>query len=239
MVITIHIPDGAHCLLKENQKVNFGDPYIEKRSESKIDVPVAKKLDIEPSKIFHYLKKLVGEKVKKGETLAVKKGLFSTAKIKSEHDGVIQEINHNDGIVRITIAEGDKRTIDATFKGKVREISDGEIKIEVDDSEEYRISNATSDYGGGTYFIGGEAPDLKSGDIHGKVVISESISEFNQIKAEALGAIGFVTQIKIDKKNSDVGYAQLKSVGDMEKITRKKFPYCLIDKKNSRIVFYK
>ncbi len=239
MVITISIPDNAKCLLKENQKVDIGTPYLEKRSESRAEVAVAKRLDIDPSKIFHYLKKLVGEKIKKGETLALKKGFFTTVRIKSDYDGVIQEINHNDGVLVITTEEGDSKTHNAFFKGKVKKIEDNEIKLEVEEMKEFHLSNATDNFGGETFFLNGSPDSLTSTDVSGKVLIAESISNFAQIKAEALGTLGFVTLNKIEEKNEDVHYAQLKNIADKDKIKKVHLPYCAIDKKNSRIILYK
>lgn len=238
MVITLSIPETGHCLLKENQKVEFGVPYLEKKSESKVEVEVAKKLDIDPGKIFHYLKKLVGEKIKKGETLALKKGMFSTSRVKSDFDGVVQEIDHNNGVVVITTEVGDNHTFNSFFKGKVKKIEDNELKLEVEKAEEYHLANATNDFGGGAFYLK-EDSDIKSSDVTSNVVIADSITSFMQIKAEALGTAGFVTMAKIEEKANDVNYAQLKNIGDIEKIKKHAFPYCLIDKKNSRIVFYK
>jgi glycine cleavage system H lipoate-binding protein len=239
MVITINIPEGGRCLLKENQKVDFGVPYLEGKSESKIEIQVAKKLDIEPAKIFHYLKKLVGEKIKKGETLALNKSLFSTSRVKSEYDGTIQEINHNDGVVVITTEVGDDKTFDAFFKGKVKKIDKDEIKIEVASAEEFKISNSTASFGGGTFYLKDTSSDMTSSNISANVVLAKSVSPFTQIKAEALGTAGFVTLNKIEERIDEVQYAQLKNIADVEKIYKLNYPYCLIDKKNSRIVFYK
>lgn len=239
MVITINFPENARCLLKENQKVDFGVPYLEGKTESKIEIQVAKILDIDPSKIFHYLKKLVGEKITKGETLALKKGLFSTGRVKSEYDGVVQEINHNDGVVVLTTEVGDDKTFDAFFKGKVKKVEKGEIKIETGAVEEYRLSTTTSDFGGGAFYLKNSETSLTSTDVSNNVIVAESVDAFSQVKAEALGAKGFVTINKIVDQTEEIEYAQLKNISDMEKIKKHNYPYCLIDKKNSRIVFYK
>ncbi len=239
MVITINIPENARCLLKENQKVDFGIPYLEGKTESKVEIQVAKKLDIDSSKIFHYLKKLVGEKIKKGETLALKKSLFSTNRVKSEFDGVIQEINHNDGVVVLTTEVGDDKTFEAFFKGKVKKVEKGEIKIETGAVEEFRLNAATSDFGGGAYYPKGSVANLTSTDVSNNVMVAESVDSFTQVKAEALGVKGFVTIKKIEDQTEGIEYAQLKNIADMEKIKKHDYPYCLIDKKNSKIVFYK
>lgn len=239
MVITISIPETGRCLLKENQKIEFGIPYIEKKTESKVEVEVARKLDIDPSKIFHHLKKLVGEKIVKGETLALKKGIFTTARVKSEYDGTIQEINHNSGVVIITTEVGDNKTFNSFFKGKVKKISDMEIKLEVEKADEYKLANSTGDFGGQTFYFTEKTHDIRSSDVSMGVVVAEGINPFMQTKAEALGCTGFVTMEKIEERTDGVSYAQLKSIGDIEKIIKHNYPYCLIDKKNSRIVFYK
>lgn len=233
MVITIEIPDGVKCLLKENQEVDFATPLFEKRAVALKTINVARQLNIEPSKIFHYLKKLVGEEIEKGETLAVKKGVFSQATVLSDTDGEIREINHELGEVIVTTKGHDKNIQKSYFTGLVKKIENHKIKLEVKKSEEFPLKTASGYFGGAVYYL----KDDKLEDVGKKILIAKEISPFVQTKADALGAAGFVTLNKLDDATG-VNCAQLKNIPDIEKIQRLSFSYCLIDKKNSKIILY-
>lgn len=238
MVITIDVPKGSKLLIKENQKVEIGEPYLESKTESVVAVPIAKRLEIDPTKIFHYLKKLVGEEIKKGEVIASKKGFLTNLVVKSEYDGIIKEINHENGEVIITTYKDKKKTVSSYFKGKVKKIEDGEIKLEVEQADDFRLATSSDNFGGETYYLEDSRLDFTSGDIEEKIVIAEKISTFAWTKSEALGAKGFITLTKIEDQE-ETKCAQLKNIADIEKIMKQKFPYCLIDRKNSKIILYK
>jgi len=233
MVINLDIPDGVKCLLKENQDVDFATLLFERRTESLKTINVAKRLNIEASKIFHHLKKLVGEEVKKGEALAVKKGLFSTLSVESDVDGVIKEINHNSGEVIMTTTGHDKKIQKSYFAGRVKKIENHKIRLEVKDADEFPLKAASADFGGPTYYLKNDLSD----EVGNKVVVAKELSPFLQTKAEALGVIGLVTLNKLEEA-PDINFAQIKNIADVEKIQKLSFSYCLIDKKNSKIILY-
>lgn len=237
MVITIPLLENTHCLLKEGQKVDFETAYLDRHNELQVNIPLSKKLGIDPDKIFRYLKKLVGEKIKKGEVLAVKKGLFGDSKVLSEYDGVIQEIDHHKGELLVTTETDQKKTENCYFKGKVKEVNDREIKIEVGHGADFPIKSASDSFGGETFYFEDGFFDLSSSEISGKILITESISELKQIKAEALG-IGGIVSLNKTQENPQVNFALIKNIEDLEKIKKINYPYCLVDKKNSKIIFY-
>src|SRR4030065_1627239 len=102
MLITIPFSSSDRCLLKEGQMVDFETPFLQKKVEEEINIAIAKNLNVPPQKIFHYLKKFVGESIEKNETIASNKGLFTTKKVISKHSGLIKEINHSDGSITIS-----------------------------------------------------------------------------------------------------------------------------------------
>ncbi len=65
MQISISYPSSFKCLLKQGQNVDFNTPYLEKKISVDVSIPIAKKLGVNPTHIFRYLKKLVGEKLTK------------------------------------------------------------------------------------------------------------------------------------------------------------------------------
>ena len=126
MLITVPLTITDHCLLKEGQDIDFETPFLKKKTESEVSISIAKNLNVSPQKIFHYLKKFVGETIEKDETLAVNKGIFSTKKIISKYSGLIKEINHSDGTITILSQEETENTVNSFFNGKVNKIKKNE-----------------------------------------------------------------------------------------------------------------
>ena len=60
MIINIQIDDKSNYLIKEGDKVDFETPFRENIFQSTVTIDIAKKLDINPSKIFRYLKYYFG-----------------------------------------------------------------------------------------------------------------------------------------------------------------------------------
>src|SRR3989339_1649890 len=137
MLITIALTDSDRCLLKEDQEIDFDKPFLQKKVEEEINISIAKNLDVPPQKIFHYLKKFVGESVEKNDTLAINKGIFTTKKIISKYSGLIKEINHSDGSITILSKTETENTVNSYFKGKINKIKKNELSIEVNKGEEF------------------------------------------------------------------------------------------------------
>ena len=78
MIINVQTDEKSNCLIKEGDKVDFETPFFEKISQSTVTIDVSKKLDIDPGKIFRYLKKLVGEEIKKNQIIALKHSFLNS-----------------------------------------------------------------------------------------------------------------------------------------------------------------
>ncbi len=236
MVISIEIPEEVKCLLKSGQMVNFDTPFLERKTQIEKDIFLAKEMGIEPDKIFHYLKKFVGENITKGETLAIKKDLLSTRKVTCDYDGVIKEIDHTEGKVILASYSNEKKTLPAFFKGEVLEVKKNSFSLKVTDGLEVEIKKTDNDFGGEVFYLKDNL--LTPAKIGNKILLAQEISSYLQAKAETLGATGFVTLTKL-KDHSDLPQAQIKEISDFKKIVEAKYSYCLIIKKNSRIYFYR
>ncbi len=77
MNLSFSLPQNSTCLLKVGQKVDFETPFFAGRKSEDVTILIAEKMGIPPAKIFTYLKKFVGDTVKKGDILAAKKGLLT------------------------------------------------------------------------------------------------------------------------------------------------------------------
>lgn len=236
MLISVPISIFDRCLLKEGQLVDFNAPFLEKKVEEEINIPIAKNLDVPPQKIFHYLKKFVGEPIEKNETIAINKGLFTTKKMVSEYSGLIKEINHSDGSITILNKTEIKNIINSFFKGKVNKIKKNEISIEVDKGEQFPIKNVGCNFGGKTFYLNNSSHFL-SENVFNSIIVCESITSYLKTKTEALGCQGFLSLSKLTEE-SGIPSAQFKNINDCKKIIKLEFPYCTIVSISSIIYFY-
>lgn len=236
MIINIQIDEKSNYLIKEGDKVDFETPFREKFSQSTITIDIAKKLDIDPSKIFRYLKKLVGEEIKKNQIIALKHSLLKSIKIISEYDGHIKEVDHNTGKITLNIDRNEKSIEKCFFKGKIKSIKNNEVKIEVNKGNEYSLKIALNNFGGEVLYLKNE-DNLYSSNVSKKIVIIDSISDYFQTKAEALGARGFVTLIKLSDP-TELNQALIKNIDDIKKIIKDNYPYCIINRQDNKIIFY-
>ena len=236
MLISIPVSVLDRCPLKEGQLVDFNTPFLEKKVEEEINISVAKNLDVSPQKIFHYLKKFVGESIEKNEIIAINKGMFTTKKIVSKYSGLIKEINHSDGSITILSKAKIENTINSFFKGKVDKINKNEISIEVNEGEQLPAKNVSHNFGGKTFYSDNNS-DFLSENVFNSIIVCENITSYLKAKAEALGCQGFLSLSKLTE-DSGIPYAQFKNINDYKKIIKLKFPYCTIVNTSSIIYFY-
>ncbi|MEK7633408.1 MAG: hypothetical protein AAB437_01025, partial [Patescibacteria group bacterium] len=177
MLISIPIYTADRCLLKEGQSVDFKTPFLEKKVEEEVNISIAKSLGVPPQKIFHYLKKFVGESVEKGEIIAVNKSMFSTKKIISKYSGQIKEINHSDGSITISSKTKIDNVVNAFFKGNVNKIKKNEILIETNKGEQFPAKNVSHDFGGKTFYSINNS-DFTSENLLNSVVVCDSITTY-------------------------------------------------------------
>lgn len=237
MIILIPIPEHSKCSLKNGQNIDIGDPYIEFFTQSLIDIPLAKKLKIPPASIFKYIKKFVGESLKKSEVLAIKKGFFSSTKILSEYDGIIKEIDHNNGQLIIEVEGSDKKKVPSYFKGEIISISKNEIQLKVKSGKEYDLKNSVGDFGGKTMYLTNSDVNSITAECSTSICIAESLTSYIQSKTEALGVDGFVTLNSLPEK-TNLPAALFKQIQDLKKVFEYKLPYCIVNGKKGTITFY-
>lgn len=236
MLISYQIPENCEPLLKEGDQIDFQTPFINKKNDQDMEINIAEHLGINPKNIFRYLKKLVGEKVSSEDVLAEKKGFFSTRKIVAPVEGIIKEVDHHKGIIIITTLSKNKSKILSPFKGEVEKINKDNLQIKVGKGEEFSVKKSSSDFGGEViYFEKGRI--LNSTDLANKIMVSEKIDSFSQVKIEALGIRGFVIFEKLLEK-TEVDYAFIKSDEDFKKIKKFHFPYCTVISQFDKIYFY-
>lgn len=237
MIISIAIPEHAKCLLKNGSNVDIGTPFLEFSTQSLVNIPLAKKLKIHPASIFKYIKKFVGEPLKKGEVLALKKGFFSSTKILSEYDGIIKEIDHDDGQLLIEIENNEKKKTLAYFKGEVEEINKYELQLKVKTGKEYLTKKTTGNFGGQTMYLKDSDDKTITAECNNSICVVESPTSYTQSKTEALGINGFITLNSLPEE-TNLPNALFKQISDIKKVMEYKLPYCIVNEKKGTITFY-
>ncbi len=234
----MQIPPGCQIKARAGETIDLKTPLFESASSAEYSVAVAQKLSVEPSKIFHYLKKFVGEEVKKNEVLALKKGLLSTKRIISEYEGKIKEIDHSEGTVIIT-TKGKKNTAYSQIVGEIAELKNQQITIKVKEGKEFDIKKASGDFGGETFYWKNiETGSISNLEIAKKILVAESISSYTQSKMEALDIAGYVLLNRLPEETT-VPFCQIKRIEELKEIMKHIYPYCYSDSKSGKIFFYK
>jgi hypothetical protein len=246
--IEFSITYEGELLLKKEDTVAFQTPLYKVNAKESISVPLAKLLNTEPSKIFQSLKKFVGDPVAKGDVIAETASFMSKRIYTREYDGVLKEVNHQEGILIIEAGTENNDYVHCFFVGEVISIEEEKdkttgmkkatIKLKTKTTKEYELKEASESFGGETVY---SKDPIKSGltadDVNQKVVVDEKIPSYEQIKYEALGAKGFISLHTLPEPSS-AQFAKLTGKSDFEKIDEQKLQYCLISKEDMKIFFY-
>ena len=237
MILTIPLPEQGKPLIKVGQRVDFNTPLYEEKIHKEVKVYISQKIGVSPKKIFQHLKKLVGDTIQTGDLLAENKSFMAGRQYTSEHTGILKEINHMDGTILIEVIGDDHAVKRAFFTGEIVRIEDGSLQIKVAVANEYEIKNAKDTFGGKTLFIKKENNIYDEDRVSGNVVVADTISEYNQTKIEALGASGFAT-LHVLSESTSTPAVLFKQIKDFEDAVKHNLPYCFIDGKTSKIIFY-
>lgn len=237
--ITFHVKSHSSLLIKAGDVVDFDTPLTKKTVSRQDTIALSDHLGIAPHQIFMHLQKVVGEPVKKNETLAEKKTMFGMKRFISEYEGVIKEINHTEGTVVVeTYAESAEITY-CHFKGTVESVQDGLITLRVDKKEAYPLKESHSHFGGKTLIVDDATPfsTLTYDDVAGRVIIAKTVSTVDKVRLEVLDEAGTVTLNEIAEKPLS-NTARLKNVTDWEAVRQSALPYCIVDIKDNTMYLY-
>jgi hypothetical protein len=239
MILTIPLLYQGKILIKAGQKVDFDVPLYEEKKAEEVKIHLSQRLEISPNKIFDYLKKFVGEQVKKGDLLAVKKSFFEDKKILSEIDGLLKEINHNEGYILIDSAIKKEKTRHCFFKGEVRSVEKNQIKLNVNQLKDYRIKESAGigdDLGGRTFYLKEKQESFTEEEVDGRIIVGAELSSYQTTKLEALGARAFATLHHIN--HASIPSVIFKNIEDSKSAFNNQLPYCIIDGREGKIFFY-
>lgn len=237
MKVIVQLPEHTSSLIAANQEVDFSTPLIKKGTLDAKVIPVSQILGFAPDKIFLNLKKFVGEKVNKGDLIAEHKSFMTTKQYVSEFGGVIKEVNYQTGSIVIEVESDKTATFNCFFKGEVVSIDETTLELKVKHAKEFEILRSDMALGGKVSYEDSSLRVLNEEKIDDKIICSEEIKPFDQVKYETLGADGFIV-LKNLSKSSGVPVINIKHEKDFKEIQELKLPYCIVNRDSTTITFY-
>lgn len=194
--VTVTVGSGSRINVHVGDALTFDtvlDAHTSPQTEAvSHTVPLAKLLGFAPSKIFKYLRKGIGERVERGEVVAVKDSVLSSRKYTADISGIIASIDHHTG--EITIGEAkDSHTgeiMTALVEGSVVEVDNASFTIKVAKVHHCDLTSPLSHRLGGRVLLVDEdsAPKLTLPDVKDHIVVLRGATEYTLTKIEALGA---------------------------------------------------
>jgi len=247
--IEFTIAYDGELLIKKEESVSFQTPLYNMQTRESVAIPLAKLLNTEPTKIIQSLKKFVGDQIAKGDVIAESVSFMSKKIYTSEYDGVLKEVNHEEGILIIEAGTDNKDVVNCFFVGEVVDIDEQKgksessqhkatIKLKVKSAKEFELKEVTADFGGEVVYCKDPIKaHLTADEVNHKVVVDEKIPSYEQVKYEALGAKGFVSLDSLPEE-STAHFAKLATESAFKKISEEKLPFCLVNKIDNKIFFY-
>lgn len=199
-LLPIFLPSGFTSKVVVKNKVTAGQIIAEKREELKDEIIyLAKDLKISPKKITKTLNKKLGDKIGKGELIAVKKGSLGIGgkKIISEFSGTITKIDEEKGEIWVRIlAKSDNPEKILSPVDAVVDLCDNEkIVLKTEKPTILLESTSGKNVRGELFCLSREFvddEDVKK-DVGGKVIAGKMFEKAAVFKAIAIGALGIIT----------------------------------------------
>lgn len=198
MSSTVHYPLPDDCLLL----VETGDEITSKTVIAKSgvtfsdeNISIAEILQIKPAQISKYLKIGVGESAEKGQIIAEKRSLFSTAIIKSPFTGKLKEVDLKKGILTITSADNLKKTnFSLPFKGKISAIAKNHLDIIVEGKVMAGIRGQGTVFSGKKFVFKDKKLNVLDSldETEDAIVCCQEIEEDAIIKLDCIGSLGLI-----------------------------------------------
>lgn len=236
MKVPVRIPPGTELLIQTGQNVDFSTPFIKTKKTNRVEVKLANLLQFDPSKIFMFLKKVIGDTVKKGELLAENKSFLSSKQYFSQQDGVIAQIDHNTGSIYLELDSEDAHVVNCFFAGEIELIHDDHIEVKVKNSQQFPIEKVDHYVGSEIYYLP-ESGQFSEEDIENKYIFTHAVDPLTNIKVEALGAQGYITTGPNGLTNR-MKQIILSEERDFHHISENKYPFCIVGLDDESMYFY-
>lgn len=238
MKIQVKIPEKAKILVKVGDKVDFKTPLYTKNDKKKISVPIAEKMGLRPENIFMVLKKVIGDKLQKGDIIAENKSFFSTTRYLSELNGVISSIDSKNGIIVIEEDSDQDSVCNCHFTGTIDGVYDGYLELIISDAHKIKTSQSTPEFGGMVHYHISSNTNLTDDEVEGSCIFLRDMDEIETAKLETLGAKAIILNKKIESM-SELAKIIIEKEDDFKHLETKRFPYLLVSHEPNTVIFYK
>lgn len=183
-------------VVKAGDKVKTGDILATSGSDEKVEIHIAKLLQIKPKDLTKYLLKELPVDVEANEVIAVKKWLLKQKRIKSPIAGVLDFLDTDEGTLQIKTKDAEAGKARAWFEGTIKEVSDNEVVCEVNGLVIKGKSGEGQTVSGKLLSIKGEVDLFNLPiEIDERIIILKSAKSDVVAKADALGALAVIAEI--------------------------------------------
>ncbi len=204
--LPILLPDGFAPLIKENDSVTIGQPIAQKFIKDEEIINIPKQLSISLSQAKKVVKKNPGERVKKGEVIALKKGFLGMQQeaVISRVEGIVTRYERDTGNLAIrTSRESLTEDIISPVDGIVSMCDNKKIVINTEKNVITGEKSAGTS-GEGEVFILEESLSETNGEENtnllyfldsraiGKIVVGGNLTRDVLVKGIGIGAIGII-----------------------------------------------
>lgn len=195
--LPIPIPQGYNIKVKVGDKIKEGDVIAESEiSESDFAVDIASQLSVNPKKTSKYLLKKPGDRIKVGDLIAKKGGVFGSREIEAQIEGTAVRFEEDSGTLFI---RSDKNKdlasqLKSPVEGTVTVCDNAKIVLKTEQEGIAAVAGSGESISGEVHFI--EDPNVDPYDleasIKGKIVVGKFFTREAFAKSIGLGVIGVI-----------------------------------------------
>lgn len=197
-LLPINLSEGFIAKIAVNDKLKTGDVIAERKGKSKEEViHFSSDYKIPPNKIHKALKKNLGDSIKEGSVLAIKKKLFGGEKIISKISGTIVKIDEEKGDIYVkTLNESDSENeqLLSPVDGVVEICNNEKIVIKTDKDVILAEDSLGGQASGEILYFANLLENELNSSIAGKVALVKTLDKVSFYKIMGLDAAGIITQ---------------------------------------------
>lgn len=237
MRIPVRIPTHNKLLVKEGQRADFGMPFLLAAHPKMTTLPLAQLMGCEPAKIFHIVKKSIGDTIVPGDVLAEHKSFMATKKYLSQISGILKSIDHEHGNLLIELAGSEPSQIMCHFSGEITGIYDGYLEIQTKHAKKGTVREALHVLGAMIFYAESPNHPFSEEEIKDKIICARDIDRIHHTKLEALGAKGLILSEPV-ASHSSIPQIILEDAALFDELLTKKYPFILTSPEDRVVYFY-
>lgn len=191
-LLPINLPKGFAPKVSVGDKLRVGQVIAQNTSTLHEEIIHLSDYGISPKAIFKSLQKNLGEAIKAGEIIAIKKKTFGKDQILSKISGTIIKIDEDTGDVKIkSLEEKNPDEINSPVDGTVEICNNDKIVIKTE-KKILVAKDAVGESTEGELLSGEFSISSLTGQVNGKIVVSYSLNKVSVFKSLGLGANGII-----------------------------------------------